>query len=100
LDDVNEFSYADSDSRAEAKLASQTWFRCIPGSYGEREEFSDECVDLVSCKISVISTSDTMTYNLRKIQQQIIFYSFYSILSLYIISHILPLPRNAFSVIC
>jgi hypothetical protein len=47
LDDVDE-------------VASQTGFRCIPGSSGESKEHSDECVDLVSCKISVISTSDTV----------------------------------------
>jgi hypothetical protein len=45
LDDVDEF-------------ALQTRFRCIPGSSGEPKEHSDECVGLVSCKISVISTSD------------------------------------------
>jgi len=60
LDDVDEFSCADSDARAEAEFASQTLFCCIPGSSGEPEEYSDECVDLVYCKISVISTSDTI----------------------------------------
>jgi hypothetical protein len=61
LDDVDEFSCADSDARAEAEFASQTRFHCIPGSSGEREEYSDECVDLVSCKMFVISTSDTIS---------------------------------------
>jgi hypothetical protein len=60
LDEVDEFSCADSDTWAEAEFASQTWFRCIPGSSGEPEEYADECVDLVSCKITVISTSDTI----------------------------------------
>jgi len=51
-----------------------------------------------------------MSYNVCKIQKiifySILFYStlfysilFYSILSLYVISHILPLPWNAFSVV-
>jgi len=83
LDDVDEFSCADSDAQAEAEFAPQTRLRCIPDSSGEREEYSDECVDLISCIISVISTSDTMSYNLCKIEQQIIFYSFYSILVCY-----------------
>jgi len=60
LDDVDEFSCADSDARAGAEIASQTQFHCIPGSSGEPEEYSDECVDLVSFKISVNSTSDTI----------------------------------------
>jgi hypothetical protein len=53
-------SRANSDARAEAEFASQTQFHCIPGSSGEPEEYSDECVDLVSCKNSVISTSNTI----------------------------------------
>jgi len=61
LDDVDDFSGADSDARAEAEFASQTRVRCIPGSSGEPEEDSDECVDLVSCKISVNSISDTIS---------------------------------------
>jgi hypothetical protein len=61
LDAVDQFSYSDSDARAEAESATQTQFRCIPGSYGEPEEYSDECVGLVSCKISVISTLDTIS---------------------------------------
>ena len=60
LNDVDEFSCADYDARAEAEFASQTRCRCIPGSSGEPEEYSDECTDLVCCKISVISTSDTV----------------------------------------
>ena len=60
MDDVDEFICADSDARAEAEFASQTRFRFIPGSSGEPEEYSDECVDLVSFKISVIYTSDTI----------------------------------------
>ena len=60
MDNVDEFSCADSDARAESEFASQTWFCCIPGPPGEPEEYSDECVDLVSFKISVISTSDTI----------------------------------------
>ena len=60
LDDVDKSSCADSDARAEAEFASQTRFRCIPGLSGEPEEYSDECIDLVSCKISVISTPDTI----------------------------------------
>jgi hypothetical protein len=60
LDDVEEFSCADSYARAGAEFASQTRFHCIPGSSEEPEEYSDECVDLVSFKISVISTSDTI----------------------------------------
>jgi len=61
VDDVDEFNCADSDALAEAEFTSQTRFRCIPGSSGEPEEYADECIDLVSCKISVISTSDTIT---------------------------------------
>jgi hypothetical protein len=45
LDDVEKFSFAGSDARAEAEISLQKWFRNIPGSYGEREEYSDECVD-------------------------------------------------------
>jgi hypothetical protein len=33
----------------------------MPGSSGEPEEYSYGCVDLVSCKISVISASDTIS---------------------------------------
>jgi len=60
LDNVDEFSCADSDAQAESGFASQMRFCCIPGPPGKPEEYSDECVDLVSCKISVISTSDTI----------------------------------------
>jgi hypothetical protein len=60
LDDVDEFSCADSGAPAEAEFASQTRFCSNPGSSGEPEMYSDECVDLVSSKISVISTSDTI----------------------------------------
>jgi hypothetical protein len=41
LDDVDEFSCADSDARAGAELASQTRFRCIPGSSGSYGRNSD-----------------------------------------------------------
>jgi len=59
LDDGDEFSCADSDVRAEAEFASQTQFYFITGPHGEPEKYSDECVVLVSCKISLISTSNT-----------------------------------------
>ena len=42
----------------EGESASQKRFLLIPGSSEEPEKYSDECIDLVSCKISVISTSD------------------------------------------
>jgi hypothetical protein len=61
MDDVDEFSYTDFGARAGAELALQTSFRCIPRSSGEPEAHSDECLDLVSCKMSVISTSDTIS---------------------------------------
>jgi hypothetical protein len=35
-------------------------FICIPGLSGEPKEHSDVFVDLISCKISLISTSDTI----------------------------------------
>jgi len=88
LDDVGEFICADSEARTEAECGSQTRFlcvsgssgepeeysearteaecgsqrrfRCVSGSSGEPEECSDECVDLASCKICVIFTSDTI----------------------------------------
>jgi hypothetical protein len=41
-------------------FAKQTRFHCNPGSSGEPEEYSDERLALVSCKISVISTSDAI----------------------------------------
>jgi hypothetical protein len=47
LDDVDEFSCADTDARDGAEFASQTRFSCIPGSSGESEKHSDDCVDLV-----------------------------------------------------
>jgi len=47
LDDVDDFSCADSDARAEAEFATQTRFHCIAGSSGEPEKYSDECADLV-----------------------------------------------------
>jgi len=60
LDDVDEFSCADSDARAEAEFASQMRFHFIAGPSGETQKFSDDCLDLVSSKFSVISTSDTI----------------------------------------
>jgi hypothetical protein len=60
LDNADEFSCTYSDARTEAEFASQTRFCCIPGSSTEPEENPDEYVDLVSCKISVISTTDTI----------------------------------------
>jgi len=58
LDDLDEFICADSGARPEAEFALQTLFCFIPGSTSEPEKYSDECVDLVSSNISVISTSD------------------------------------------
>jgi len=65
LDDVDEFSCADSDAQTAAEFASQTRFHIIAGQSGEQQKYSDNCVDLVSCKISVISTSDTIANTLE-----------------------------------
>jgi len=43
LDDVDEFSCADSDARAEAEFASQTRFHFIAGPSGEQQKYSDDC---------------------------------------------------------
>jgi hypothetical protein len=60
LDDVDEFSFSDPDVRVGTQFATQSRFRCITGTSGEPEENSDKLVDLVSCNIYVISTSDTI----------------------------------------
>jgi len=67
LDDVDEFSCADSDARAEAQFASETRFRCIPGSSGEREEYSNECTGV---GLSDMGSSANVRSNLTKIPNQ------------------------------